>query len=108
MRPFSLCPQFLNIPAGCESRIAETGADGQCSPTLNVGHKGCLAGAPEHSIVMHNNGGIFAPDLGDRVVQRCRKMKVFASQFPGKFWRTAIYRAVFVNDTGAANSDERR
>ena len=100
--------QFLAILAGRESRVAETSADGQCAPMLNVGHKWRLAEPLHHGIVMHHDGGIFVIDLRDGFVQRCRQMEVARLPVARQVLRAPLDRAVLVDDTRAANSDERR
>lgn len=63
--PFLLLPRI----AHGETRVAETGADGEDSPALVVLHKRNFAQALHHAVIVHQNRRVVIADSGDRLDQ---------------------------------------
>src|SRR6185437_4745233 len=102
---FTRLPVFLLVR---EPRVAEAGADGEDAPMPDVLHVGQFAQPLHHRVVVHDDDGVVAADLGDAVADRLRQVEAAALPVAGQVLAAALDRAVLLDDAWAADADERR
>ena len=81
------------MPVG-EQRVAETGADGEHGPFLNVLHERNFAETLHHRVIVHDDGRVEVTDPRYRFVQGRRQIEAAAFPVARKILRSALDRAV--------------
>ena len=67
-----------------------------------------LAEPLHHGVIVHHDRSVFFADLGDGLVHSGGQLEIARLPVARQVLRAALDRAVLVDDTRAANSDERR
>ena len=90
-----------------EAGVAQTCADGQDVPALNITHVRKLAQALDHSIVVQNDDGFGASNDWQGRANAFREVEAVRLSVTGKVLRTAGDGAVRADLSGATDPNER-
>src|SRR4051794_32944382 len=91
-----------------EPRIAQSGADGQHAPAVDVLHERHFAKALHDAVIVHQHRGIVAADFGDRFYQAVRQIEFAALPIAWQILRAFFDGAVLVDHAGTGDADEGR
>src|SRR5262245_7154368 len=98
---------FLKLPIG-KAGVSQARTNRQNAPVLYIRHERNFAQALDHRVVVDENRGLVVTNPGNGFANLVRQVEVFARPVSRQVLRSAIDRAVLLDQAGTADADERR
>src|SRR5437016_2484322 len=98
----------IRIVAVGEAGVAQSGADGQHTPTLHVLHERDLGESLHDAIIVHDHDRVVLADLGDRSDETSRQIEFAALPIARQILGAFFDRTIALDYAWASDADERR